>query len=74
MARYEACGQTITDVYVIVEADSEEEALKKVEDMYFYPVEYCNETVGVEYSGDGEYEEMRVCASGNINFTDVEEV
>ena len=74
MEKYEVYGQTIMDVYVTVEADSEEEAMEMVEDMGFGVEEYCDETIGVDCSDSDEFEELRVRASGTIDFTDVEEV
>lgn len=74
MAKYEVRGTTTLDVYVFVEAESEDEAMEKVEECGFCPEEYCNETVGVTYSGDTDVSDVQVCATGWIEFNDVEEV
>lgn len=78
MAKYEVRGTTTLDVYVFVEAESEDEALEKVEEFNFTPEEYCNETVGVTFcegdDEDGAVSDVCVCATGWIDFNDVEEV
>ena len=74
MAKYMVSETTTMDVYVIVEAETEDEAMEKVEECGFSPEEYCNETVGVSYSDDTDVSDVQISATGWIEFNDVEEV
>ena len=58
MVMYEVSGEVVLTVYVKVEADSEEEAVEKVEDDNMYVTEYCDGTVGVD---GGDYEVTLTC-------------